>query len=159
MDGLHKNLIDGEWVDGEGAENINPSNTNDVIGLYARASADDTKRAIAAINRILPEIERWTAKARAYVAAENEKEASFENRLNWLTEITGHQFGPHQRSCTQITFHAYVFGGKQAKFATYKGTHSVELALDLTDDELPQVLAYIRQLRGYEPLATQKVTE
>jgi hypothetical protein len=116
---------------------------------------DDTKRAIAAINRILPEIERWTKKARAHVASENEKEASFENRLNWLTEITGHEFGPHQRSCTQITFHSYLYGGKQAKFSLYKGTHSVEMALDLTDDELPQVLAYIRQLRGYEPLATQ----
>ena len=48
MEDLHKNLIDGEWVGGEGVPNINPSNTNEVVGLYARASLDDTKRAIAA---------------------------------------------------------------------------------------------------------------
>lgn len=51
---MHKNLIDGEWVDGEGAENFNPSNTNDIIGIYARASADDTKRAIVAAKAALP---------------------------------------------------------------------------------------------------------
>src|SRR5687767_3534365 len=31
---LHKNLINGEWEGTEGAENINPSNTNEVVGLY-----------------------------------------------------------------------------------------------------------------------------
>jgi aldehyde dehydrogenase (NAD+) len=34
---LHKNLIDGEWVGTDGVENINPSNTAEVVGLYARA--------------------------------------------------------------------------------------------------------------------------
>ena len=41
MEDLHKNLIDGEWVGGEGIPNINPSNTNEVVGLYARANSDD----------------------------------------------------------------------------------------------------------------------
>lgn len=45
---VHKNLIGGEWVDGEPTENINPSNTGEVVGLYARASAEDAGRAIAA---------------------------------------------------------------------------------------------------------------
>jgi len=48
MNELHKNLINGEWVDGEGAENINPSNTDDVVGIYARASKADADAAIAA---------------------------------------------------------------------------------------------------------------
>ncbi len=48
MEDLHNNLIDGEWVGGEGIPNINPSNTDDVVGLYARASGDDVQRAIAA---------------------------------------------------------------------------------------------------------------
>ena len=35
---LHRNLIAGDWVEGEGtSENINPSNTDDVVGDYARA--------------------------------------------------------------------------------------------------------------------------
>ncbi|KQV38204.1 MULTISPECIES: aldehyde dehydrogenase family protein [unclassified Rhizobium] len=51
---LHQNLIAGEWVGGDGVENINPSNTNEVVGLYARASADDVKIAIAAAKAAFP---------------------------------------------------------------------------------------------------------
>jgi aldehyde dehydrogenase (NAD+) len=54
MTELHKNLIDGEWVGSDGTENINPSNTKDVVGLYARATADETKQAIAAAKAAFP---------------------------------------------------------------------------------------------------------
>ncbi|UBI80067.1 aldehyde dehydrogenase family protein [Ensifer canadensis] len=51
----YRNLIDGEWIHGSDAvRNINPSDTNDVIGEYARASADDAKAAIAAAKAALP---------------------------------------------------------------------------------------------------------
>ncbi|MDF2798489.1 MAG: aldehyde dehydrogenase family protein, partial [Devosia sp.] len=40
MTDLYQNLIDGEWVGSDGAENINPSNTAEVVGVYARASAE-----------------------------------------------------------------------------------------------------------------------
>ncbi|RFZ87710.1 aldehyde dehydrogenase family protein [Shinella sp. WSJ-2] len=51
---LHKNLIAGEWVSGDASANINPSNTNDTVGDYARASAEDTKSAIAAAKAAFP---------------------------------------------------------------------------------------------------------
>jgi acyl-CoA reductase-like NAD-dependent aldehyde dehydrogenase len=51
---LHKNLINGEWVGQDGAENINPSNTAEVVGVYARASAEETKQAIAAAKAAFP---------------------------------------------------------------------------------------------------------
>jgi alpha-ketoglutaric semialdehyde dehydrogenase len=54
---LHKNLIDGEWVDGEGVDNINPSNTDEVVGVYARATKEDTTRAIAAAKAAFP---KWS---------------------------------------------------------------------------------------------------
>jgi alpha-ketoglutaric semialdehyde dehydrogenase len=54
MDDLHRNLIDGEWVSGEAVPNINPSNTDEVVGTYARATLDDTKRAIAAAKAAFP---------------------------------------------------------------------------------------------------------
>ncbi|MBN9303790.1 MAG: aldehyde dehydrogenase family protein [Devosia sp. 67-54] len=54
MEDLHKNLIDGEWVGGEGVPNINPSNTDEVVGLYARATLDDAQRAIAAAKAAFP---------------------------------------------------------------------------------------------------------
>ena len=54
MEDLHKNLIDGEWVGGDGIPNINPSNTDEVVGLYARGTLDDTHRAIAAAKAAFP---------------------------------------------------------------------------------------------------------
>ncbi|MEJ5018330.1 aldehyde dehydrogenase family protein [Ochrobactrum vermis] len=51
---IHQNLIAGEWVGGDGTANINPSDTNDVVGTYARATAEDTKTAIAAAKGAFP---------------------------------------------------------------------------------------------------------
>ncbi|KAB2666454.1 aldehyde dehydrogenase family protein [Brucella tritici] len=51
---VHQNLIAGEWVGGDGIANINPSDTNDVVGTYARATAEDTKAAIAAAKAAFP---------------------------------------------------------------------------------------------------------
>ncbi|WP_108658974.1 aldehyde dehydrogenase family protein [Acuticoccus kandeliae] len=46
---LHQNLIGGEWTSGpDASENINPSNTDDVVGRYTRADAEQTRQAIAA---------------------------------------------------------------------------------------------------------------
>ncbi|WP_156437042.1 aldehyde dehydrogenase family protein, partial [Sinorhizobium sp. Sb3] len=52
---VQKNLIDGEWIaTSQVSRNINPSNTNDVVGEYARASADDARAAIAAAKVAFP---------------------------------------------------------------------------------------------------------
>ncbi|WP_269933011.1 aldehyde dehydrogenase family protein [Aminobacter sp. HY435] len=52
---VHQNFIAGRWTDGaEAAENYNPSNTNEVIGTYARASRKDADDAIAAARAALP---------------------------------------------------------------------------------------------------------
>ncbi|OIS91812.1 aldehyde dehydrogenase family protein [Brucella cytisi] len=51
---VHQNLIAGEWVGGDGIANINPSDTNDVVGTYARATAEDTNAAIAAAKAAFP---------------------------------------------------------------------------------------------------------
>ena len=48
MSELHRNLIDGEWVGGDAQPNINPSNTDDVVGEYARATRQDALAAVAA---------------------------------------------------------------------------------------------------------------
>lgn len=55
MTELHHNLIAGEWIGGEAEnENINPSNTEEVVGVYARASKADAERAIAAAKAAFP---------------------------------------------------------------------------------------------------------
>jgi aldehyde dehydrogenase (NAD+) len=54
---LHKNFIDGQWVEGaEVNRNINPSDTNEVVGEYARADQAQAKEAIAAARGAL---ESW----------------------------------------------------------------------------------------------------
>jgi aldehyde dehydrogenase (NAD+) len=50
-----KNFIGGEWVvASEGASDINPSNTGDVVGEFARASAAEAEAAIAAAYDAFP---------------------------------------------------------------------------------------------------------
>lgn len=53
------NLIDGEWVSGTSVlQNINPSDTNDIIAEYARGDASDVDRAVAAAKAAQP---KWVA--------------------------------------------------------------------------------------------------
>lgn len=59
------NLIGGEWVAGAGTRpNINPSNTNDVLGDYARASKAHAQHAIAAAKAAFPAWSRSTPQFR-----------------------------------------------------------------------------------------------
>lgn len=51
---IHQNLIAGEWTGTNGAENINPSDTNEVVGLYASANVQDVADAIAAAKAAFP---------------------------------------------------------------------------------------------------------
>ncbi|MBL8698489.1 MAG: aldehyde dehydrogenase family protein [Alphaproteobacteria bacterium] len=59
------NLIGGDWIESpDVTRNLNPSNTNDVIGEYARASAADVARAIAAAKAAAPGWARSTPQER-----------------------------------------------------------------------------------------------
>jgi len=52
---IHKNFIAGEWLAGsDETKNINPSNTDEVIGVYTRASRDDAETAIQAARKAFP---------------------------------------------------------------------------------------------------------
>jgi len=62
----YANLIAGEWVRGSDASrNINPSDTNDVIGEYDRASAAQVDDAIAAARTAFPAWARTTVQQRS----------------------------------------------------------------------------------------------
>jgi alpha-ketoglutaric semialdehyde dehydrogenase len=63
---LHKNYINGEWLEGVTAsENINPSDVTDVVGLYAQADAKQAEDAIAAAKSALPGWSNTTPQQRA----------------------------------------------------------------------------------------------
>jgi len=52
---MFKNFIAGEWVEGARvSQNVNPSDTGDVVGEYAQADAAQTREAIAAARRAFP---------------------------------------------------------------------------------------------------------
>jgi aldehyde dehydrogenase (NAD+) len=65
MSDLNKNYIAGEWVEGEGvSRDVNPSDTNDVVGLYAHASAAQVETAVAAARAAFPAWSRTTPQER-----------------------------------------------------------------------------------------------
>ncbi len=65
MSAPHRNLIAGEWVDGVAVtRNVNPSDTNDVIGEYAQADAAQTGAAIEAAHTAFPAWARTTPQER-----------------------------------------------------------------------------------------------
>ena len=62
---MHKNLIAGDWVEGAGvSRNVNPSDTNDIIGEYAQADAAQTDAAIEAARAAFPAWARTTPQER-----------------------------------------------------------------------------------------------
>ncbi len=63
---LHQNLIDGAWRDGVSASrNINPSNTDDVVGEYAQADRAQALEAVAAAKAAFPGWRAATPQVRA----------------------------------------------------------------------------------------------
>lgn len=50
---VFRNYINGEWVDGDRFENRNPANTDEVVGLFAKATAADVAKAAEAAHAAL----------------------------------------------------------------------------------------------------------
>jgi aldehyde dehydrogenase (NAD+) len=65
---LHKNYIDGQWVEGvQVNRNINPSDTNEVVGEYARGDETQATEAIAAARGALNSWKHATIQQRSDV--------------------------------------------------------------------------------------------
>jgi aldehyde dehydrogenase (NAD+) len=63
---LHRNFINGEWVEGKGVrENVNPSDITDIVGEYAQADKAQTEAAIAAAKAAQPAWAAATPQVRA----------------------------------------------------------------------------------------------
>ena len=63
---LHKNYIGGEWLAGPDASvNINPSDTNEVIGEYSEASPEQVAHAIEVARQALPKWAGTTTQTRS----------------------------------------------------------------------------------------------
>jgi aldehyde dehydrogenase (NAD+) len=65
MSALNKNYIAGEWVEGAAASrDVNPSNTDDIVGLYAQADAAQVDAAASAARAAFPAWSRTTPQER-----------------------------------------------------------------------------------------------
>jgi acyl-CoA reductase-like NAD-dependent aldehyde dehydrogenase len=65
MNAVLKNYVAGEWSAGAGiSRNVNPSNTKDIVGEYARADSAQTLLAIAAAKAAFPKWSRSTPQER-----------------------------------------------------------------------------------------------
>jgi alpha-ketoglutaric semialdehyde dehydrogenase len=65
MSDINKNYIAGEWIEGEAvSRNVNPSDTNDIVGLYAHASAAQVDNAVAAAKAAFPAWSRTSPQER-----------------------------------------------------------------------------------------------
>jgi len=63
---LHRNFINGEWLEGKGVrENLNPSDLSDIVGEYAQADKAQTEAAIAAAKAAQPAWAAATPQVRA----------------------------------------------------------------------------------------------
>ena len=75
MSALHKNYIAGEWVEGASiSRNLNPSNTDDLVGEYAQADAAQTVTAIEAARAAFPAWSRSNPQERHDILARASQE-------------------------------------------------------------------------------------
>ena len=65
MNAIQRNYVAGEWVESAGvSHNVNPSNTQDIIGEYSKADRAQTLQAIAAAKAAFPKWSRSTPQER-----------------------------------------------------------------------------------------------
>src|SRR5436190_12480848 len=63
--GIHENFIGGNWTEAStAAPNVNPSNTRDIVGEYARGTKDDANRAIEMAKAAFPAWSRSSPQVR-----------------------------------------------------------------------------------------------
>ncbi|NYT79649.1 aldehyde dehydrogenase family protein [Alcaligenaceae bacterium] len=70
MSKQYGNFINGAWIDGDQAiDNVNPSDTDDIVGCYASASAEQMQAAVAAARSALPQWADTTTQFRSDILA------------------------------------------------------------------------------------------
>lgn len=95
---IYRNLIAGEWRDGDPFLNVNPSNLDDVIGEYARASLQDMRDAVAAASQAFAEWSVTTPQTRAGYL--ERVAAGIEERREALADLLAREEGKTLREAT-----------------------------------------------------------
>jgi alpha-ketoglutaric semialdehyde dehydrogenase len=111
----HHNFIDGGWVpsvSGETFENRNPANTDDLIGIFQKSTADDVARAIAAAQRayehwrLVPAPRRAEVLFRAAQIIADRKEALARDMTREMGKVLDETRGDVQEAIDMTSFMA-----------------------------------------------------
>src|SRR5665213_1335972 len=101
MNAIQKNYVAGEWVESAGvSHNVNPSNTQDIIGEYSKADRAQTLQAIAAAKAAFPKWSRSTPQER--FDALNRISAEIITRKDELGRLLAREEGKHRNRCTDL---------------------------------------------------------
>jgi alpha-ketoglutaric semialdehyde dehydrogenase len=109
-----RNLIDGHWTTtAETSEDIDPGN-GDVVGVLARATADDVDRAVEAARKAAPEWAQAPASARAAVlrSAADELETAADDWARLMTREMGKPFAEARVECVRASAILRFFAGE-----------------------------------------------
>lgn len=136
-----------------------PSQTNYALrisgGPDLNVDITNAKRAAGAINRLIPALEEWTAKARENCAAVRNRQQAFEARILTAAQIMGYRNQPTiSETMDEHSMSAYYCNNRGAgtvKIRRY--SESVEFSANLTLGELAIVTEALRAYR------TTQVTE
>jgi len=130
---VFKNLIAGEWLDGNAVKkNINPSDTNDVVGEFATATGPQVKQAIAAAKEAQKTWSRTTLQARADILFKISGELL--DRRDELGELLAREEGKTKAEATgEVGRAAQVFRFFAGEVMRLSGEHlpSVRPAIDI----------------------------
>ncbi len=120
---IQGNLIAGEWVVGNAAsDNINPSDTNDVVGRFGVGTAADVADAIGAARTVFPAWARTTTQARADILLKVSDELM--ERRDELGELLAREEGKLRAEATGEVIRAAqvfrFFAGETVRFGGEK---------------------------------------
>ncbi len=136
---LHRNLIAGEWVGTDASANVNPSDTNDIVGHYAQASAEDARQAVAAAKAAFPAWSRSGILERHNILRKTSDEILA--RKNELGQLLAREEGKTLPEATGEVIRAaqiFDFFAGEALRLTSEGVPSVRpnIGVDITRDPL-----------------------
>ena len=119
---LRPNLIDGEWVAGTPSPNVNPSDTDDVIGEYHQAEPADAQRAIHAARQALRSWSRGPLQQRADILDRVGMEIL--QRLDELADLLAREEGKTLREARgEVTRAGHIFRFFAGEVVRQAGQH------------------------------------
>jgi len=118
---MHKNFINGEWVEsvtGQAFESVNPANRNELVGMFPKSNSEDVDNAVAAAKeaykswRLMPAPKRGEILFRAARLLHERKETLAEEMTREMGKVLAETRGDVQEAI-DMTFYMAGEGRRQ----------------------------------------------